>query len=108
MERAIPQKKKGIKHKRTRTEFTLPHNDVPLLKYKSEMPDHNPTILTLAPKLSKNNTLKKTTSAETSIKKTSNGSVKRRTTWMPTISENYGSMQSGEAIKRKTTSYSRG
>ena len=81
---------------------------MPLLKYKSEMPDHNPTVLTLAPKLSKNNTLKKTTSADTSIKKTNKGSVKRRTTLMPTISENYGSMQSTEAVKRQTISYSRG
>ncbi len=60
MERAIPQKKRGVKHKRTRTDFDiLADIKVPpkLDKRISEAPDHQAAILTLAPKLSKQKTV---------------------------------------------------
>ena len=62
------------------------------------------------PKYSKNQTLKKTSSAETSMKNARKGSAKRRATQMPTISENYGSVVTPSpslAMRRQTTNYSR-
>ena len=90
--------KRKQKHKRTRTEFTLPNDLTNLSKMRSEVPTHEAKVLTLVPKYSKNMTLKKTTSAQTSIKRAR--SFKRNTSLMP-ISETYGvSMQATELVKR--------
>ena len=101
MEQAIPLKKKGTRHRKTKTALDLPSSLPNMRKLNSEKPDYQPKVLTLAPKFTKQHTLMKNASAEASIKhRRTKGSMKRPTA-LNTVSEAYGNISKQASILSK-------